>query len=210
MKEGAKSLERIIDKLIPPALLVLLVILILEFFFSHDVEPYHIYIEILDFLIISIFVIDLIFKYNKTKNIPLFFKKYWLEIIAVIPFFLVFRALEGLARIFGLVEETAREGQKVLHTGLEISKEFSRAGFEAEEVVRLNRGERFARFLRPLARIPRLFKFLGEEIKVFSLHGNELLHFFDEPEIKFYKKEFNKLEFKPAKLKEEMFNIKRL
>ena len=206
MKKWLIRTEHVVDRIIPLVLLILLVILILEFFFSEAIINYHTYVEVIDYFIILIFVVDLGFKYNKIRNIPLFVKKYWLEIIATIPFFLVFRFFEGLARLFGLVEETAREGQKALHAGVEISREFSKVGLEAEEVAKLSRSERFIRFLRPIARSPRLLKFMGEEFP----KSNQFLHFFDEPEVKNYKKVENKIDFKPVKFEKEMFNFKRL
>ncbi len=211
MKEVFHKLETIVDKSIPPALIVLLGILILEFFYSNEIEPYYLYIEIVDAIIILIFIVDLIFKYQRVRNTSKFIRKYWLEIIAVLPFFLVFRALEGFARISGLIEETTKEGQQVVHAGIEISREFSKAEKEAEAAAKLSRGERFTRFLRPIARSIRFLK-VGKEPKKFVDKGTkEFSKFFNEP-ADFYKKEYKSLKkriaFKPANLKNITFSPK--
>ncbi len=203
MGEVLYKVENIIDKLIPIALIALLFVLVIEFFFHNVALQYAFQIEIADALIIILFILDLVFKYKRVRNIHLFLKKYWIEIIAVLPFFLVFRALEGFARLFGLISETAKESQQVLHAGVELSKGFSRTGIEVEEIAGLSRGERFARFLRPLARSPRLLKFR----RTFEIKGKELKNFFDKPKRKDMK---NKLEFKQVKFDKRMFNVKGL
>lgn len=178
MKRGLHILEKVIDKLIFPALIILLVIVVLEFFYVDFVHEHHLYIEIIDGFVILIFLIDLIFKYFKVRNIPNFLKKYWLEIIAVIPFFWIFRAFEGFARIFGLVEETTKEGQQILHIGVEIAK-------GEEGVVKASRASRFEKFLKPLSRTPRFLKLKPEEYekdsKKYIKEGKACYHFFEEP-----------------------------
>ena len=55
----------------------------------------------------------------RTRNFPNFFKKYWLEIIAVFPAFLILRLVEKLAPIAGFGETL----QASLHETMEIEKE---------------------------------------------------------------------------------------
>ncbi|MBI2138533.1 hypothetical protein HYU13_03015, partial [Candidatus Woesearchaeota archaeon] len=59
------KLELAIDTVIPYSLLVLLTIIILEFFYQDFVGAYHLQlpISIADNLVVGIFVVDLIFKY---------------------------------------------------------------------------------------------------------------------------------------------------
>ncbi|MEM5805843.1 MAG: hypothetical protein QXM85_01445, partial [Candidatus Aenigmatarchaeota archaeon] len=60
---------------------------------------YYYIVDIIDLVIIFIFVLDLGFKYRHAKNIPDFLRRYWIYIIAVFPFFLVFRLIERFYRI---------------------------------------------------------------------------------------------------------------
>ena len=81
-------------------------------------------------------------------------KHYWLEIIAVFPFFLILRLLEE----FYLIAEFGQNTQKYLHSVVEVQKESRLIIEEAEKVVaRGSRSRYFMRFLRPIARVPRFF-----------------------------------------------------
>ena len=164
MHKYLKKIEEIVDSLIPYCLILLLIIIVIELFFHETAELYHAPIEYADYFIIFIFVIDLIYKWFHVRKIPKFLKNYWLDIIAVFPFFLIFRLFEELSAIFALGET----GQKILHEGLEIEKEVSKfekeaARFEKEAArvtkeLKATRATRFARFLRPIARLPRFAK----------------------------------------------------
>lgn len=159
------KLETLVDKLIPYILIVLAFIIITHFFFPSFYMQNEKLLTILDEIIVAIFVIDLIFKYNYVKNFPTFLKKYWLDILAVFPFYLTIRLIEEYLLIFRAGEELAT-GQKIAHAGIEVEREFTKIlkGAEIEkelkflEYGKLSRGELFVRFLRPIARIPRLFK----------------------------------------------------
>ncbi|MBU0461570.1 MAG: hypothetical protein KJ574_03205 [Nanoarchaeota archaeon] len=91
MKRWMHRIEVWVDKLIPYMLIVLLIIIVLEIFFKEIAEHYHIYIAIADGAVITVFVLDLIFKYIRIRNIPKFLKTCWLDILAVFPFFIFFR-----------------------------------------------------------------------------------------------------------------------
>ncbi|MBW2971767.1 ion transporter [Candidatus Woesearchaeota archaeon] len=194
MKRWMHKIEVIVDKAIPPCLLVLLVIIILDLGFPEMVEHYHLhqYIVVADYIIIGIFVLDLIFKWQRTRHIPLFLKKYWLDILAVFPFFLVFRLFEVAAGAFSfVVSESTQTFQAVLHEGLEVEKEgarllreaerFTKEGGrvarEAEKLSKLSRSSRFMRFLRPIMRIPRFFKAVPKTMKFYEKpHGEHHEH----------------------------------
>ena len=187
MKQWMHKIEVIVDKAIPPCLIVLLVIIVLDLGFPAFVEQHHLhpYILVADYLIISIFVVDLIFKYIRTRHIPLFIRKYWLDILAVFPFFLVFRVFELAAGAFSfVVSESTQTLQAVLHEGLEVEKEgarllreaerFTKEGGrvarEAEKLSKLSRSSRFMRFLRPILRLPRFIKGVPR-----------MIHFYEKP-----------------------------
>jgi len=157
-----KRMERIIDDLIWPALLVLLVIIVLEVGFSDIAHAFEKDIVAADSIIVLIFVIDLLFKWNRTRKVKPFLKRYWLDILAVFPFFLMFRAIEGFSVLFGTALDIGESTQKSIHAGLELEKEGAKVLREAEiigkETTRLSRAARFQRFIRPIFRAPRFLK----------------------------------------------------
>jgi hypothetical protein len=187
MKRWIHKIEVIVDKAIPPALIVLLAVIVLDLGFSEFVEEHHLhpYVLIVDYIIIGIFVVDLIFKYNRTRHVSKFVKKYWLDILAVFPFFLVFRLFELAAGAFSfVVSESAQTVQAIVHEGLEVekegakifkevekfAKEGSRVARGAEKVSKLSRSARFMRFLRPILRLPRFIKAIPR-----------MMHFYAKP-----------------------------
>ena len=109
--------EKLVDALIGPLLGVLLVVVVGELFFSSQFEPYHRYADYFDIFLISVFAVDLAFKFNRVRKIPLFLRKYWIEIIATIPFFVIFRFTE----FFGL-NELIERSQTIAHEVPEVKK----------------------------------------------------------------------------------------
>ena len=99
------------------------------------------------------------FKYARTKNFPKFFKKYWLEIIAIFPAFLVLRVVEEFAIIVNL-EESIVASQEVIEIG-------------ERTVPKTSRLHYFSRFVRPLARFPRFLKAFSFYEKPGSHHDYE-------------------------------------
>ena len=116
-----KKLEHFTDRIIPYLLILLAIVLGIEFFFKDIAEKYYSLIFSVDITIIVFFSLDLIFKFNRVRKIKLFLKKYWLDIIAVFPFFLLFRVVEEVFAIFRISTELG-EGQKFFHIGLETEK----------------------------------------------------------------------------------------
>lgn len=196
MKRWMHKVEVAVDKIIPPCLIVLLVIIVLELGFNDLVEHYQleIWLQIADYLVIAVFVLDLVFKWMKTRHLPKFLRKYWLDILAVFPFFLLFRLFEMFAGVFGAaVSESTKTAQSILHEGLEVEKEgakiakeaeklisqSSRVAREAEKVSKLSRSARFIRFLRPILRLPRLFKVIPNTLQFYEKpHGGHHEHEF--------------------------------
>ena len=169
MKKWVHNIEVFIDKLIPWLLIILLIILVIEIFFHELALKYHLYIEIADYFIILGFIMDLIFKYMRIRDIPKFLRSSWIEIIAIFPFFLVFRLFESVALFFGGATETASSAQKAVHIGIGVEKEVGEVIREGskitEEISKASRAERFARFLRPIARSLRLLKFKDKKTR---------------------------------------------
>ncbi|MEK6923071.1 MAG: hypothetical protein AABW84_00020 [Nanoarchaeota archaeon] len=101
--------EDIVDILVFPATL-LLAFLVIGSFFLH-LEDYEPYATIADYFIISLFVVDLGFKWRHVHNLKKFFKFYWLDILAVFPFYLLTRTYLGFAQFIG-----GADVQEVFHT----------------------------------------------------------------------------------------------
>ena len=148
-------------------------------FFKNLAIKYHFWIDLIDWIIVSFFVADLVFKYLRVRIWPIFFKKYWLDILAVFPFFLFFRLFEELSKVLGEVKELPVQVQKVVHLGLELrearlAEETLKISKEAEEISQVTRTERFARFLGGAEKVPELAKPIAfyEDPK----HKKELKH----------------------------------
>ena len=108
-KSVVERVERFVDRSIP-FLLILLAIVIIADFTSWG-KKYHAIITIADYVIIAFFVADLVFKWRHIRKVVPFIKAYWLDIIAVFPFYLFFRFIIA-ARELIAAGETA---QKALH-----------------------------------------------------------------------------------------------
>jgi len=205
MKRWLHRIEVIVDKAIPYLVLVLLFIIIGEFAFHDWINQYKLYVHIADYIIIGAFVIDLAFKFYRVRNVKIFLKKYWLEVIAVFPFILVFRLFEEIALIFRFTEPL-EQSQRVLHGVTEIGKlgeeqkiirelseleKGTRVFRSIEEGTKLSRTSMFARFFRlpRLARaVPVYEKPIKKEIKII---GKEV-----KKDIKLVEKDIEKVERK--------------
>jgi len=162
MKLWMHKIEKVIDKLIPPMLLILIVLIIIEIFFKDFAHHYEFWIILLDYIIIAVFVLDVLFKYIRFKPFTKFLSKSWLDILAIFPFAILFRAFEGFFEIFA-ASELIKESQSIFHSAVEIEKEAGKVIKEVEKVGKIARTTRFTRFIRPVARMPRL-------IKAFAFH----------------------------------------
>lgn len=169
--------HHLVDFLIPVCLVLLIVVLVIEFFFPVIAEHYKLGLGIADGFIVFVFFFDVVFKYQRASSIPNFLKESWLDIIAIFPFFLFFRVFEGigLLKAAGEAAELGASGQKVLHTGVEVTKELgalelgvkeigtiekeSKIAKEVEVILKEGaRSERLTRFAKPILRTPRLLE----------------------------------------------------
>ena len=80
---GKSKLDKIIQILIPPSLILLLTLTIIELFYH---VGYQIWIDIFDTYILIIFAIDLYYRWQDLPKFWPYLRKHWLEIIATIPF----------------------------------------------------------------------------------------------------------------------------
>jgi hypothetical protein len=102
-------IEVFIDRSIPYMLVLLAVLIVLEFL--HIAEQYHDIFVRIDYVIIAFFVVDLCFKWYHTREILKFIKLYWIDIIAVFPFYAIFRLYFAVTELFAAGESV----QKILH-----------------------------------------------------------------------------------------------
>ncbi|MBI2138534.1 hypothetical protein HYU13_03020 [Candidatus Woesearchaeota archaeon] len=137
------------------------------------------------------------------KHIPLFLRKYWLDIIAVFPFFLFFRFFGRFLRFFS--KETIESGQMIVHESLGVERgaakllaksESLEAGAvkiieSAEKAGTASRARYFARLLRPFARSPRLVKIHKRMSNAFA--------FYEKPTGKHHPLEKNKEKWQGSK-----------
>ncbi len=104
-----EKIEYFVDRAIPYVLVLLTLMIIVEF--THFAPEYEHYIHYLDYLVISFFVVDLCFKWYHTHNAYKFVRLYWIDIIAVFPFYAVFRFYFAVSELFAAGESV----QKILH-----------------------------------------------------------------------------------------------
>lgn len=151
-----KRTEHIVDRLIPYCLILLLFIIVMEMFFYETAQKITLLIESLDYFVIAVFLFDLYFKFQRVRSVPKFLRKYWLDIIAVFPVFLFVRLIEE----FSAVERVGRLSQSAIHEIEILEKEGIKITEEAAKGARISRVQIAGRFIRPIARMPRLAKAL--------------------------------------------------
>ena len=156
MKPWLHKIEIIVDKSIPYIPVILLFLIIGEIFYAHQIEPYGFFVSVVDNVVILVFMIDLAFKYMRTRYFPDFFRKHWLEIIAVLPASLFVRVVERF-----IPASTFEVSQSILHEATEIKREEKLIAMEIEKAGQISRTRYFLRFIRPLARLPRFLKAFG-------------------------------------------------
>ena len=131
------NLDKNIQLLIPPSLVMLLVVTIIELFYGVG-KGMALFIDIFDVYVIIIFAIDLYYRWFETPHFFPFVKKHILDIIATIPFNLIFLGVEGLVLIRAL------RGVRILARIARFAR-FARYG----RLLRLLRfGARAPRFIR--------------------------------------------------------------
>ena len=146
------AVDHAVSLLIPPSLILLLAITIIDLFFGFKSPSASIIINIFDIYIILLFTIDLYFRYQEEKiihkstikTIQSWSKKYVLDIIATIPFNLIFLGVNGLTLTQGL-------------RAIRILRSFARSA-------------RFVRILRFITRAPRFLKLKHQTKKNLKKH----------------------------------------
>ncbi|MDO8508688.1 MAG: hypothetical protein Q7S27_03315 [Nanoarchaeota archaeon] len=147
--------EKFTDKIIPYLALLLAFLIIAEFTIN-DIEKYRLYITIIDYIIVSFFVLDLIFKWIRIHKFKRFVRLYWLDLLAVFPFYLIIRIYLRIATLIKVGEEIA-EIQKFAHEAVVLreAKVLESLEKEAKVVKDIKPTVRFIRSIQKILRIRR-------------------------------------------------------
>lgn len=165
-----EAIEIFIDKSIPYLVIIIAVMLILNFTInSEQFEPWFSY---LDWAILAFFVADLVFKWRHVRKLTKFLRLYWIEILAVFPFYLIIRAYATIAELI-TVGERVSEAQQITHEALLLreAKILRETELLAEESGVVGKEVRL---------LPRIFRFFQRSLRFVwgSLHyvTEHLLH----------------------------------
>jgi len=161
LRDFLQWFEHFIDRIIPFLLIVLAFLLIVDnpFWTLIDLEHYEPWVTIFDGLVVLFFVIDLTYKWFRTRKIRKFLKLYWLDIIAVMPFYLAFRAYTQFAAFFVLSEEITETAQKFAHEAVLLREtELLKEARIAKEARLLREARPVFRSLRAMQRLLRATK----------------------------------------------------
>ncbi|MEM4282120.1 MAG: ion transporter [Candidatus Woesearchaeota archaeon] len=139
-----ERLERFVDRMIPLMIIILAVLIIAGF--VTDIEHYQPWVGIADWVIIGFFVADLLLKWRHVRKFRTFVKLYWIDILAVFPFFLIFRAYLFVNEFI----KAGEEAQKILHESILLreTKLLREAQFIKEAELSLREARPFIRLLR--------------------------------------------------------------
>ena len=151
MKRWMHKAEKIIDSAIPPLLFLFLILMAFEVFFPEQAALFKNHLDMFDTLLLFIIASDLFFKYQRIRSFPKFMAKYWLQIIALIPFYLIFRFLE----YFQLAEYVSA-GAKYINQTQVFGKAPALIIKQAEKSEGISRTSELLKF-KPLSRLPKLF-----------------------------------------------------
>ena len=172
MRPLLHRIEVMVDALIPYLLIILALLLLGEVLFADFFLRYHTAIELYDGFVIAVFATDLTFKYCRVRNIKRFVHRYWLDIIATLPLFLVLRMFEELVALGRVAQfqKQIEQPQVIIHEGLLIERQALRIVREAERIGEISRFERFARLFGRLPRFLRAMPFFERPSGLHHLH----------------------------------------
>ncbi len=166
MNQFWEKVEEKNTKLIPLAIVLLALIILYELFFHTENPAVNHLVEILDGIVVAIFVVDLIFLAIRAQSTRYFFQHYWLDILAVLPLGLIFRGVGFLMEGFTATRQVAL-GQELVHGGLEARKEIAlvtRSEHLAEAATKAGRTVRvYVRIARVVSKTHLFQKFITKD-----------------------------------------------
>jgi hypothetical protein len=142
-----EGIEHFIDISIPFMLVMLAVLIVLEF--SDLIDPHHGFVLGLDYFIIAFFILDLSFKWYRVHDYLKFIKLYWIDLLAVFPFYTIYRLYSYTAEIVLATEQT----QKLMHEAALLKE--TKILQEAERGAKIAREGRFIRVFARALRVLR-------------------------------------------------------
>ena len=111
--------EIVIHRIVPYTLVLLLFIIITELLHTLSyitIGPaLQAWLNMMNYVVLFIFVLDLLYIARRCDSTMYFFKNYWLDIIAVFPFAIFFRVLNEFNRLFYFARQV-RIGQGMLQS----------------------------------------------------------------------------------------------
>ena len=161
IKKFLQWFEHFTNMIIPYLVIAIAVVLILgnPWWVLYDLSQYGTALSIFDGVVVFFFVVELIYKWFKVRNVTKFIKLYWIEIIAVFPFYLLFRAYNQFTAVFQTGEEVTSAAQKLTHEAILLREA------ELIQEERLLREGELAREAGPIGRlirfIQRMFRVIG-------------------------------------------------
>ena len=161
MNKFLRLLENVTHELIPYLLIGLAFIIIVDnpLWTLYNLHQFTTTLFVFDLVIIFFFVTDLVFKWFKIRNTTKFIKLYWIDLIAVFPFYLCFRLANEISVLFRLGSEVSETAQKIAHETILIREtELLKEARDLEEVKLLRESEPFIRILRFFQRGLRILK----------------------------------------------------
>jgi membrane-bound acyltransferase YfiQ involved in biofilm formation len=87
-----------------------------EFFGLHASLPYEKFLETIPWVIFVVLAVDIYIKYRRVGEWRVFLRKHWVDLlmIALIPFFMVFKFVKLSLKIYKALKIT-KTGAKILH-----------------------------------------------------------------------------------------------
>jgi|SRR3989344_3260388 len=161
MNKYLRMLESITHELIPYLLIGLAFVIIVDnpLWSLYNLHQFETTLFIFDAIVVFFFVTDLVFKWFKIKNATKFIKLYWIDLIAVFPFYLCFRLFSEISALFRLGSEISETTQKIAHETILIREtELLKEAKNIEEVRMLRETKPFIRSLQFVQRSLRLVK----------------------------------------------------
>ena len=139
-----KKVDKINSKFMPFILLLLIFVIFYNIFGDLDRPGMQLTFEIIEALVITVFSIDLIVIYKKSKDIGFFFTHHWLDILAVFPFGFIFGAINRTYLLFAETEKIL-VGQAIVHEAV--------------------KGDKLVKFLTKFDTIPKTIKAISSSLR---------------------------------------------
>jgi hypothetical protein len=154
-----EAVEHFIDLSIPFMLVLLGTLIVLEF--TDVFESYHSFLVWLDYFIVAFFIIDLSFKWYQVRDSLKFIKLYWIDLLAIFPFYTVYRLYSSVAEVVLVTEQT----QKFAHEAVLLKE--TKVIQEAEKTAKIIKEGRFIRIIARALRVLRARVY----VTTFHLHA---------------------------------------